>query len=519
MASPINRVVQPQVNRRQFLMGGAAAAAAAGLTSPFAFLRTKLAAQGIDLCGTRGDSPYGPVAPSRDHATGLYLLALPEGFNYWSFGWTGDVLSGGEVCPAGHDGMAIVDEGQGIFTLIRNHEVFGLGTPIAALHNYDEQGPAGTTTLKVRGGQNLIDAQISISGTSSNCAGGRSPWGTWLTCEEGTDLGNKPHGYVFESTPWRVTNPQPLTEMGRFAHEAVAFDPRDGAVYLTEDESSNFGPAGTRRRGVSGFYKFVPNTPLAGVGSLQSGGDLFMLKALAAENGDPVADLRNPVCHSDYTVEWVLIEFPNADPVGDGRSGPYAEGTLKGGTRFQRLEGCWWDRVTKRIIFVDTEAGPIGAQAGRTDRAEGAIWAYDPATKRLENLFVSQGALAPAGYGADNPDNVTVSPSGGILMCEDGGQDDGDGLNLLGLLPNGQSFEFARNIINIGVSDAGKLAAAGHDPDAIGTGYFGSNEFAGATFSTDGHWLFVNIQSPGVTFAITGPWNKGVLGGPGKGWW
>lgn len=507
----------PQVDRRGFLKSSGAAVALAGLTGPLAFLRTKVQAQSAaDLCGTRGASPYGPIAPVRDHATGLELLMLPRGFQYWSMSWVGDVMHDGNVCPTGHDGMAIVEEGGGSFTLIRNHEVFGLGAPIAQDHNYDAQGPSGTTTLQVRAGH-LVDDRISISGTSSNCAGGRTPWGTWLTCEEGMPVGDKPHGYVFESTPWRVVNPVALAAMGRFSHEAVAFDPRTGSIYLTEDNSASSG-TGTRRRGSSGFYRFDPVVPLGGLGSLESGGRLYMLQALDPVTGAVIEDLRDPACLSAHRVEWVAIEAPDAPPVGS-QSGPYAEGRAKGATRFQRLEGCWWDPVTKRVIFVDTEGGPVGAEAGRVDRAEGAIWAYDPATSRLENLFVSQGALAPAAYGADNPDNVSVSPSGGILMCEDGGEDDGNGLSLLGLLPNGQSFEFARNVIDISSADAAALAAAGHDPEAIGTGYFGDNEFAGATFSSNGTWLFVNTQTPGVTFAITGPWNKGPFGGRGAGWW
>jgi secreted PhoX family phosphatase len=306
--------------------------------------------------------------------------------------------------------------------------------------------------------------------------------------------------------------------MGRFSHEAVAFDPRNGSVYLTEDNSGASGQAGPRRRGSSGFYQFVPNVPMGGVGSLEQGGTLYMLQARHPATGAIVDDLRDPACMSYYDVAWIQIDEPNADPVGSV-SGPYAEGRSKGASRFQRLEGCWWDPASKRVLFVDTEGGPAGADSGRVDRAEGAIWAYDPAEARLYNLFVSQGALAPAAYGADNPDNISVSPSGGIILCEDGDQDDGNGLSLLGLLPNGQSFEFARNIVNIETSDAGALLAAGHDPDAIGTGDFGGNEFAGATFSSNGQWLFVNIQTPGITFAITGPWGKGIFGGPGRGWW
>jgi len=136
--------------------------------------------------------------------------------------------------------------------------------------------------------------------------------------------------------------------------------------------------------------------------------------------------------------------------------------------------------------------------------------------RRLTNIFVSQGALAPDAYGADNPDNVSVSPSGGILLCEDGGTDDGDGLSMLGLKDDGTTFEFARNIINLTDADAAALVAAGHDPAAIGTGDFSGNEWAGATFTSDANLLFVNIQTPGVTFVIEGPFEKGPFGSPSR---
>jgi hypothetical protein len=503
-------------NRRQFLRGSALAIGAAALTGPLAMLKTKTMARAVDLAGTRGASPYGPLFPAKDMATGLELIMLPRGFQYTTFSWKGDRMSDGLVVPSGHDGMAIVASanpggirrGQSqVFTLIRNHEIFGVGgAPIAPTNNYDSIGSGGTIALQVENGK-LLGHRVSISGTSSNCAGGPTPWGSWCTCEEGVNVGNVPHGYVFESTVDRVLNPTPLLAMGRFVHEAVAFDPSRGDVYLTEDNSASAG-TGTRRRGNSGFYRFVPNKPLGGVGSLEAGGQLYMLKAKDPDTGAPIDDLRDPEIFAMYDVEWVPIPDPNAAPSG-GLSGPYIQGRAGGATRFQRLEGCVWDPVRQIVTFNDTEGGPVGADAGRADRAEGSVWTYDPKWSTLTCIFVSQGALAPAAYGADNPDNVGISPNGGIILCEDGDEDDGDGLSLLGLMPNGQSYEFARNIINIRDSDAGALYANGHNPDVIGTGNFSGQEWAGPTFAPDGKTLFVNIQTPGLTFAITGPFGRG----------
>lgn len=508
---PLDITPARRFTRRQFLRDSAATAAVT-LANPFGFLHTKLLANQV-LCGTRGPSPYGPLVPAKDKATGLYLIMLPPGFTYTTLSWAGDTLDDGNSVPKGHDGMAVLDiRGRGSaaeYLLIRNHEIFGLGKPIAPAYNYDSQGPGGTVVLRIRNGK-LLEHVVSLSGTSGNCAGGLTPWGTWLTCEERIITGGEPHGYVFESTPSRVTTPIPLPQLGRFSHEAVAVDPRTGGIYLTEDNSSNniTLESRSRMRGNSGFYYFAPDDKLGGLGSLNKGGTLYMLQAFMPGTDTVVQDLRNPECLSEYDVKWVEITEPDADPT-DGMSGPYIEGREGGATRFQRCEGCWWDSREARVVFVDTEAGPVSAQSGHNDRAEGAVWAYDPRKACLTNLFVSRGAEMPSVYGSDNPDNISVSPQGGIILCEDGGQDDGNGLALLGLLPNGQTFEFARNIVEIDKGDEAALSDAGHNLDIIGTGNYSGREWAGATFSPDGRWLFANIQTPGITFSITGPWSKG----------
>jgi secreted PhoX family phosphatase len=246
--------------------------------------------------------------------------------------------------------------------------------------------------------------------------------------------------------------------MGRFVHEAIAIDPRTGIVYLTED------------RGTSGFYRFIPNTP----GYLLNGGLLQMLAVRRQEGYDTRQGQR---MGQSLQVVWVTIDDPDPAAAETDALAVFKQGFAKGGATFSRLEGCWYGDGS--IYFSATDGG---------DAELGQIWQYVPQGKnggRLTLIFES-----PSADVLDAPDNITVSPRGGIVICEDG-----DGTQFLrGLTRKGDIFDFAQNILN-------------------------ESEFAGACFSPDGSTLFVNMQgstsitgtTPGMTFAIQGPWREGAL--------
>src|SRR5262249_11694385 len=300
------------------------------------------------------------------------------------------------------DGDGRDDDDQGhdnrLITLVRNHEV-SFSAPGVALdpsRAYDPLTGGGTTTL-------IIDAEtrlpvrdfVSISGTHNNCAGGPTPWGSWLTCEEnvgGLARGfSKPHGYVYEVSA-RATapvDPIPLKAMGRFVHEAIAVDHRTGIVYETEDRNPQ-----------CGFYRFIPNREK----NLAAGGRLQML----AVKDQPNYDTRNgQTAFQTLRVTRVGINDPHpANAETDPLSG-FKKSLAGGGAIFKRLEGAWFGDGS--VFFNSTNGGNAGL---------GQVWQYRPRGDSgglLTLIFESPGLDV-----LDSPDNICVTPGGGLILCEDG---------------------------------------------------------------------------------------------------
>lgn len=415
-------------------------------------------------------------------------------------------MSDGATTPVKHDGMAsFATDGDGV-VLIRNHEEV-VGTKIGGrdVPIYDDFTiPPGTEGVPdgfpgFGGGVTAVAYSPNgepvtkplLAGTAMNCAGGTTTWGSWLTCEEivlrTSRIGAKDHGYVFEVPVEGRASGNPIIDMGLFRHEAVALDPKTSIVYLTEDNSS-----------ISGFYRYLPKNKQPKHGALEEGGQLEMLRVREMPN----ADLRAPSRGDEYEIEWVPIDEPDHDPedfasdafggnvVGSGKSGPYLQGEEAGAARFARGEGAWFHGDS--IYWVDTAGGKAGA---------GAIWIYKPSESLLRSFYVS-----PDEAVVDAPDNITILDNGLVLACEDGGgqtTESGEvvrGTKLIAINKQGQAIEVGEN--NIVIDSPIK------DRPAINPGDYRRSEWAGATFSPDRTTLFVNIQTPGITFAITGPWNS-----------
>ena len=440
-----------RLSRRRFLGIGGLSAAALVLGSRGVWAQSNTSAGFGDLVSDPGG-----------------LIDLPPGFQYRVISEKGSPLSSGGTVPGDHDGMAAFPGPSANTTvLVRNHELNSNDpAPVVGTNPYDPSQTGGTTGILV----NLDDRTeirdfVTSSGTRNNCAGGATPWGTWLTCEEDRTTN---HGYVFEVNPRDPENglsKKPIRAMGFFSHEAVDIDPATGIAYLTEDDFrgsipsdptaeivADDAPPGSR---VSFLYRYIPNVKPRKPGDLQKGGKL---QVLTLEQLNFNADLASP--GQKFGVVW-----KNVNP-----EEPHEGAEDAGAARFGRLEGAHF--------------------------SGGAYWFDDTigGEKRLGQIFR---LLPSGGYGdtgdvlelfyegtepgkMQSPDNIIVTPWGDLWFAEDETVAGDNENRVMGITPGGQVYPFARNARS-------------------------DSEFAGPTFSPDGSTFFVNMQGDGLTFAIWGP--------------
>ena len=388
-------------------------------------------------------------------------------------------MDDGYRVPGMPDGMAAFPGSGGRTILIRNHEVvdsegpFGPSGPPADLepcmfYDYGRGTPAtgGTSTIVYDTRQGRVVKQyLSLTGTCRNCAGGPTPWNSWLSCEENVALADETweedHGYVFEvpaSESIGLVMPVPLKAMGRFNHEAVAVDSRTGIVYQTEDRNDGC------------IYRYCPNHP----GRLAHGGRLQVLSMA----DQPSADTRNwpnAVQKPYFPIGQPLpVSWIDASDIQSAQDDLRIRSFQAGAARFARGEGMWAGRSA--IYFACTTGGanragqifryrpsPFEATPGETSRPGTLELFLEPNDTRL-----LKGA-----------DNLTTAPWGDVIICEDTGADN----YMVGVTPLGAIYPLARNVYN-------------------------SSELCGCCFCPEGQTLFVSIQRPGMTFAIQGPWRK-----------
>lgn len=421
-------------------------------------------------------TPYGEFVPDPKG-----ILDLPKGFRYQIISKSGNTMSDGLKVPGMPDGMACFPGREGSVVLVRNHEL-GLGSqsqgpfpdqkiPNREVRKLSYDAGSRKDPPHVGGTSNIVyDPKtgtvlrefLSLTGTDRNCAGGAMPWGSWITCEEPGDLTSergRDHGYCFEvkaSDDGKLQEAVALKKLGRFRHEAVAVDPETGILYLTEDMTDGL------------FYRFVP----------EKAQDFTRgkLQALAIV-GEKSADLRNyrgtntPIKEGQpMKAEWINLSRTDA-PDNDLRY----RGFKSGAARFARGEGIEFSNGSFYICCTDGGA-----------RAQGQIYKLTPSGKVNDSDTLELFLEPEAEDLLTNGDNLCSAPWGDLVICEDlCAEHKGNIPHVRGVTKEGRIYNIARNAL-------------------------GSSEFAGSCFSPDGSTLFVNMQSPGYTFAINGPWNKNI---------
>jgi secreted PhoX family phosphatase len=504
--------VSVTVSRRQIFKGGAAAGVGLTVAGVLPSLAEPAAAH--DDHGPSDQSGGGrPFPPLVDDPNGI--LALPSGFSYKIVTRTGqtDMSAGQGKTPGFHDGTGVVGSNHRGLTVIQNHELtphmstYGVPHIAGTVYDPGAVNAGGCTVITTDGNGKPTAEWVGISGTVRNCAGGVTPWGTWLTCEETfitagaawsaagqTGTYEKSHGYAFEvftSESGRQL-PKPIKAFGRFEHEAMAVEPNLQHAYLSEDSS---GPNGL-------FYRWTaPKGKRLGPGlanTLSDTDGTLEAMQIRLDDGSIVPDvayITSAQLNRPFKVTW--IEVPERDAATKTIRTQFADGTV---TRGKKFEGVWSNG--KGVYIVNSFAFGANDLPADATKHDGMVWFYDYSDQTIKLVtYFPHSPLSEGESGAapkytdmvfDGPDNVTVTPWGTLVLAEDGVK----ASHVLSSVPGGPTYAIARNQVNI--------AAAGAPPLY--------SEFTGPTFSPDGKVLFVNIQDPGIMLAITGPWEKYLRG-------
>lgn len=360
------------LHRRQFLQAGLAVAGCFALGRDF--WKQAYAAPAVV-----GPGPYGELLPpdvnglmlprgftSRKLATAYQPVAKADG-SVTSFLW-----------HRASDGGGVIPQPDGGWIYVNNAEIPIIADEFPAS---TEQGGASAIRFDAEG--RVVDAYPILEGTNNNCAGGVTPWGTWLSCEENF------FGFVYECDPTGSNPPLRLVAMGQFSHEAAAVDPIGKAIYLTEDT-----PDGA-------FYRFRPTIwPEGGRPDLTLG-----VLEVAVVGADPAVrvpfgdalgagSLEEP---APGAVSWLPILNPLGLPIECRYQVPTAA-VFKGG------EGCWYD---DGVVFFTT-------------KGSNRVWGYDTVAATLDIVYdaATLGDTAPL----TGVDNLLVHPtSHDLFVAEDGG--------------------------------------------------------------------------------------------------
>jgi uncharacterized protein len=463
------------LTRRTFVKGSAAVGGGLTLGGPISAMAARRANGRIARA-----AGYGDLAPTPEEDSGEVFLELPKGFRYRIISRQGDVMSDGNPTPGIFDGTGCFDGPHGTVILIRNHEnrsrdaEIPVVVPTGKRYDNDPNTRGGNTKLVVDRRRRVDKSFAVLGGTHTNCAGGETPWGTWITCEEIFNYGSAesnmtpatpgvPHGFAFEvpADASRPVTPQPIRDAGRFSHEAVAW--LDGALYETEDRTN------------AAFYRFVPDRRPREYGDLATFGGT--LEALVV-SGRPNLDMNTVSQGESFRVEWVTVDEPNPDT-----DTVREQAQAKGAAIFDRTEGIW--SSDRRVFFDCTEGGEAGM---------GQVWEFTPRGRdggELRLIFDSPGAGV-----LEQPDNLVLVPATGEVFLQEDQNASGSDQFIRGVTRQGEIYDFAKTVLN-------------------------RTEFCGGCFSPDGETFFVSQQGDRVdvgpnpdpetaalTYAIWGPFDR-----------